>query len=156
MGFGTRREAKGHTFNAALLYASAAQTANRGPNVQISGQPPFYRKSGNDAFKILNVGPIAVAGKIYVTINDEVSPWKTNAEVDGWNKNLIAYFKHRFPEYSSIRRSRDSRTRATEQSWLWNRGGSSLTPIDRANRMRDPFPSPCEGASSKGCSPISS
>ena len=29
-----------------------------------------------------------------------VSPWQSNEEVDGWNKQLLTYFKHRFPEYT--------------------------------------------------------
>lgn len=108
----------GHELNAALLYASAAQIANRGPDFQmgitqsisrdmaqvsppreIQGQPPFLWKGKAD-FKILSLGPIAIGGKIDIMINHETGPWKADAEVDGWNKELIAYFKRRFPEYS--------------------------------------------------------
>ena len=115
------QEARQHSFNAALLYAAAAQTADRGPNFQlgitqsiseemaklavppeIRGQPPFFWKSGETTYKVASVGPIAVAGKIYVIIVHEVSPWQTNEQVDGWNKELLTYFKRRFPEYSDV------------------------------------------------------
>ena len=52
--------------------------------------------------KVMNVGPVAIGGKIYVAITHEVSPWQSDQQVDGWNKNLINYFKHRFPEYSGV------------------------------------------------------
>ena len=113
------QQALKHSFNAALLYAAAAQTANRGPSFQlgimqsisnqmssltvpdeIKGQPPFLWKNGETTYKVATVGPMAIGGKIYVVMNHEVSPWQTNEQVDGWNKELLSYFKHRFPEYS--------------------------------------------------------
>jgi len=115
------QQARQHSFNAALLYAAAAQTADRGPNFQlgiaqsiseemskltvpaeIKGQPPFFWKSSEARYKVASVGPIAVAGKIYVSIVHEVSPWQSNEQVDGWNRELLTYFKHRFPEYSDV------------------------------------------------------
>src|SRR5207245_2277736 len=111
------QQARQHSFNAALLYAAAAQTAYRGPNFQlvitqsissdmsnldvppeVKGQPPFLWKNGENVYKVTNVGPIAIAGKLYVMIVHEVSPWKSAGEVDGWNKELLSYFKRRFPE----------------------------------------------------------
>ena len=116
-----REQAHGHNFNAALLYAAAQQTADRGPNFQmgitqsiseetakftapaeISGQPPFLWKSGDATYRIQNIGPTAVGGKIYVIINQEVPPWQNDEQVDKWNRDLIKYFKHRFPEYSDV------------------------------------------------------
>lgn len=113
------QQAKGHNFNAAALYITAAQLANRGPSVQlgitqlitddlaklavpsaIQGPAPFYWKDGEQTYKILNVGPIAVGGKIYMMIVQEVAPWQSDGQVDGWNKELLRYFKNRFPEYS--------------------------------------------------------
>jgi hypothetical protein len=115
------QQAREHNFNATLLYAAAAQIAARGPDFQlgitqsisnemsklavpvdIKGQPPFFWKNGETTYKVMNVGPIAVGGKIYVVIVHEVSPWQSNDEVDGWNKKLLAYFKRRYPEYSDI------------------------------------------------------
>lgn len=115
------QQAREHNFNAALLYSAAAQTAGRGADFQlgitqsisnemaklavpseIKGQPPFFWKSGESTYKVMNVGPIAVGGKIYIMIVHEVSPWQNEAEVDGWNKELLAYFKRRFPEYSDV------------------------------------------------------
>jgi hypothetical protein len=111
----------GHKFNAVLLYAVAGQVANRGPNFQlgitqsisedmagldvpaeIRGEAPFLWKDGSTTWKVLNVGPIAIGGKIYVVISHEVSSWQTNNQVDGWNKDLLAYVKNRFPEYSEV------------------------------------------------------
>jgi hypothetical protein len=115
------QQARQHSFNAALLYAAAAQTADRGPNFQlgitqsisdetskltapaeIQGQPPFFWKNGETTYKVASVGPIAVGGKIYVIIVHEVSPWQSNEQVDGWNRELLSYFKRRFPEYSDF------------------------------------------------------
>lgn len=115
------QQARQHSFNAALLYAAAAQTAERGPNFQlgitqsisdemskltvpaeIQGQPPFFWKSGETTYKVASVGPIAVGGRIYIIIVHEVSPWQSNEQVDGWNKELLSYFKRRFPEYSDV------------------------------------------------------
>ena len=114
----TQQESK-HSFNAALLYAAAAQTANRGPSFQlgisqtiseemakltvpdeIKGQPPFLWKTEETTYKVINLAPTAIGGKLYVVINHEVSPWQSNEQVDGWNKQLLTYFKHRFPEYT--------------------------------------------------------
>jgi hypothetical protein len=110
-----------HSFNAALLYAAAGQTANRGPNFQlgvaqsiaddmsklsvpfeIRGQPPFSWGTEEATYKVINVGPIAVGGKIYVTITHEVPPSRSDKEMDALNRKLISYFKRRFPEYSDV------------------------------------------------------
>jgi hypothetical protein len=113
--------ARGHEFNAALLSSAADQTANRGPNFQlgigpsiaeyvshlsfpaeIKGQAPFEWKQGDTAFKVLRVGPISIAGKLYVTIDHEIPPWRADSEADGRNRQLLAYFERRFPEYQSV------------------------------------------------------
>ncbi len=113
------QSAQGHQFNAALLLSAAADLALRGPNFQagitqsiskdmstltlpaeISGPPPFTWKSPDHTWKVLNAGPLAIGGKIYVLLIHEVQPWQTDAQVDGWNKQLLVYFKKRFPEYS--------------------------------------------------------
>jgi hypothetical protein len=115
------QQEKHHSFTAALLYAAAAQIANRGPNFQlgitqsisndtskftapaeISGQPPFLWRNGESTYKVMNVGPTAVGGQIYVVIQHEVSPWQNDAQVVAWNKDLLSYFKRRFPEYSDV------------------------------------------------------
>ena len=115
------QNAMDHKFNAALLYAAALQTTNRGPNFQvglgqsirqemsklalpaeIQGEPPFSWTQDSTTYKVLSVGPVAIGGKIYVTIVNEVGPWQSDQQVDGWNKRLLAYFKQRFPEYSAV------------------------------------------------------
>jgi len=113
--------AKTHRFNGTVLHAVALQLSNRGPYLQlglsnaisqdaasfspppeIAGQPPYEWKDGLSVYRILNVGPIAVAGKVYIMIDHEASPWTSNKEVDDWNKNLRAYFKRTFPEYRDV------------------------------------------------------
>jgi hypothetical protein len=100
-----------------LLYAAAGQVADRGPNFQmgitksiaedmsrldgpteIRGQPPFLWKGGDTTWRVLNVSSIAVGGKIYVVISHEVPSWQAESQVDGWNRELLAYFRSRFPE----------------------------------------------------------
>jgi hypothetical protein len=109
---------KKHRFNAAVLYATALQLTNRGqylqlglsnaisqdsasfsPSPEIAGQPPFEWKDGSSVYKVLTVGPIAIAGKLHIVINHETGPWANDKEVDDRNKNLLAYFKRTFPEY---------------------------------------------------------
>jgi hypothetical protein len=118
---GRSQAAKDHMFNASLLYASAVQASNRGPTFQmalarsieedaaklkvpteIQGPPPYSWKENEATYKVNNVGPIAIAGKLYVVIVHEVCPWESDAQVDGWNKQLLSYFKQRFPEYSDV------------------------------------------------------
>lgn len=119
LGRGEKRN--GHPFNAVLLYGAAAQAANRGPNfqmglakaitdemaqlslpVELQGQPPFSWRASDVTFKVLNLGPIAVGGKIYVMIQHEASAWVNDTQADSLNRQLIAYFKGRFPEYSNV------------------------------------------------------
>jgi hypothetical protein len=115
------QQARQHSFNAAILYSAAAQAADRGPNfqlgiaqsisedmaqisvpVELSGQPPFLWKDGENTYKVGNVAPLAIGGKIYLVIVHEVSPWQSDGQVDGWNKQLLGYFKRRFPEYAEV------------------------------------------------------
>jgi len=115
------QRAKGHDFNAALLYAAARETANRGPNFQLGisrsiseevsnlklppelvGSSPFSWKDGPTTYVVLRVGPIAVAEKLYVIIAHEVAPGQSDAQLDDLNKRLFRYVKGRFPEYSEV------------------------------------------------------
>jgi hypothetical protein len=117
----TAQRARGHNFNASLLYTAATQTSNRGPNFQmgiaqtiskdasnftppdqVKGQPPFLWQSGPTTFKVLSVGPIAIAGKIYVIVVHEVAPWSADAQADAQNKLVIAYLEKTFPEISEV------------------------------------------------------
>lgn len=114
-------KARGHSLNAAVLWAAATALASRGPNFQLGilptiqeemqqlsvpqelqGQPPFLWKAGEKAFRVLMVGPIAIGGKIYLVIDHEVQPWINDEQVEGWNRELMRYVVGRFPEYSEI------------------------------------------------------
>jgi hypothetical protein len=146
---GRVQHANGHEFNAALLFSAASQIANRGPHFQlgitqpiaedlsdvktpteIAGAPPFTWTEKQTTFKILNVGPIAVGGKIYIIIAHEVSPWKDENEVAGWNKQLLVHFKNRFPEYSEVFAGLVAR--AFERGT--NRGYGTVEELDAAKK----------------------
>jgi hypothetical protein len=103
------QQAKGHNLNALVLYTTAAQLANRGPSIRLG----IAQSIADDLTKVSvpseiqgpapfswNIGPIAVGGKIYLMLVHETAPWQSNAQVEGWNKELLRYFKIRFPEYS--------------------------------------------------------
>ena len=112
---------KKHRFNATVLYATALQLTNRGqylqlglsnaisqdaasfsPTPEIAGQPPYEWKDGSSVYRVLTVGPVAIAGKIHIVINHEIGPWANDKEVEDRNKNLRAYFKRTFPEYRDV------------------------------------------------------
>jgi hypothetical protein len=110
-----------HNFNAAILYQTASQLAYRGPNFQLGisseiqkegstlqlprelqGQAPFVWKFGANEYKILNAGPIGVAGKIYLMVTQEVAPWGADQEADQHNRALISDFGRAIPEYTNV------------------------------------------------------
>jgi len=110
-----------HNFNAAILYITASQLASRGPNfqlgitseiqkdmqklqlpTQLQGQAPFIWKFGDHEYKILNVAPIGVGGKIYLTLTQETAPWGADQEADQHNRALISDFARAVPEYTNV------------------------------------------------------
>ncbi len=113
------QQQKGHTFNAALLYRKAATLSDRGPAFQfaigqlisedlskinvpdpIKGEPPYSWRNGQVTYKVEEVGMMAFEGNIYIVLLHEVKPWKTDEEIEAFNRQLIAYFKKQFPEYA--------------------------------------------------------
>ena len=107
-----------HRFNAFILYAAALQLADRGPFFQLGirpeiekgmsdvlrppileGQAPFTWNFDNSTFKVLNVGPIGVGGKIYLLVNHEIEPWAVDEVADRMNRDLMAAFAKAYPEY---------------------------------------------------------
>jgi hypothetical protein len=111
----------GHEFDAFMLCAAARETSNRGPNFQLSitnaimeemakisipnglqGSPPFIWKDGVETFKILKIGPLAIAGKLNVIIAQEVSPWQKDEEAEAQNRKLMSYFKRQYSDYSDV------------------------------------------------------
>lgn len=114
-------EARHHWLNAFILYNMAIQLAWRGPSFRLGivqairrqmekihvpsslqGKPPFAWSFGAHTFKVLNVGPIAVAGKIYLDIAYDARPWKNYKQVDQENRELIRDFASKYPEYSAV------------------------------------------------------
>jgi hypothetical protein len=112
---------KRHDFNAFILYTAALQLADRGPFLQLGirpeiekeigearrpdslrGQPPFSWDFGPLTFKVLNVGPVGVGGKIYLLINHEIEPWAEDKEADKKNRELIVAFGRTYPEYKDF------------------------------------------------------
>jgi len=111
----------GHDLNSLLLHFAAAAISDRGPLLQIGtaqpiseeyskarrppemvGTPPWYWKNERATFKIMQVGSLGIAGKIYVVIDHEVPPKTSNEEMERTNRDLIAHFKRRFPEYADV------------------------------------------------------
>lgn len=109
---------KHHSFNAFILYAAALQLADRGPFFQLGirpeiekgmgevqrpdllqGQTPFTWNFDKSTFKVLNVGPIGVGGKVYLSVDHEVAPWAEDKEADRENRDLITAFAKAYPEY---------------------------------------------------------
>jgi hypothetical protein len=117
---GRAQAAKGHDLNAAVFTAAAGRLADRGPDFQpglaqaiseslsklppppadITGDPPFLWKDGAATYKVQSFGPIGVGGKIYVIIEHEVPAGQTDETFTARNKEVLRYFKQRFPEYS--------------------------------------------------------
>jgi len=110
--------AKKHDFNAFVLYAAALQLADRGPFFQLGirpniekeigeiprprnlqGQPPFTWTFDKSTFKVLNIGPIGVGGKIYLLVDHETESWALDTEADKKNRDLMAGFSKAYPEY---------------------------------------------------------
>jgi hypothetical protein len=108
-----------HEFNAYLLYAAAIQLASRGPAFQLSiqsdiekelrelrkpaeldGKPPFSWHPDGPSFRILNVAPVGVDGKLYLKLSQEVAPWSDAPEVDRENRDLVAAFTKIDPDYA--------------------------------------------------------
>ena len=115
------QQALGHDLNALLLHFAAAAISDRGPLLQIgtvqpisaeyfkakrphemAGTPPWYWKNERATFKIMQIGSLGIAGKIYVVIDHEVPAKTTNEEMERVNRDLIAHFKRLFPEYADI------------------------------------------------------
>jgi hypothetical protein len=112
---------KNHNFNAYVLYAAASQLAARGPFFQLGiqpdiqnglenlkaprdlqGHPPFVWQSGQSSFKVLNVGPIGVAQKLYLQVDHEIEPWANDKDADKINHDLISAFARAYPEYKDV------------------------------------------------------
>lgn len=111
----------GHTLNAGILYAAAASLASHAPFYhtgledaiqkeaqQVSspqefrGNPPFNLKGSTESFVLVRLNSMAITGKLYLVIAQEVSPWKDSKEIEQKNRALIKLFAERFPEYSSV------------------------------------------------------
>jgi hypothetical protein len=110
----------GHNFNATMLYAAAKEASFRGANFEtgisqsiaedtshldlpsgLRGPAPFLWKNGDATYKILRIGPLCIANKLYIVVAHEVVPWQSNEQVESWNRRLLAYFKGQYPEYAT-------------------------------------------------------
>jgi hypothetical protein len=115
-----QENSQGHTLNAGALYAAAASLAAYGPFyhtrledvIQKEAQqvsppqefrqrPPFNLPGPAGSFSIVRLSPIAINGKLYLVISQEVSPWKDSREIEQKNRSLIKTFASRFPEYQN-------------------------------------------------------
>lgn len=115
-----REEGQQHGFNAYVLSLTALQLAARGSNFHLgiegemqrklrqlerpaalAGPPPFAWQLGSETFRVLNVSPIGIAGKLYLVISHEIESWSGDQDADRHNRRLIAGFREAHPEYSS-------------------------------------------------------
>lgn len=116
-----QEKSKGHALNTGILYAAAASLAARAPFYhtgledviqkerqqvaspqEFRGDPPFTFKGDVGSFTVVRLSSIAIGGKLYLVIAQEVSPWKDSREIEKKNRSLIKLFAGRFPEYSSV------------------------------------------------------
>jgi hypothetical protein len=122
LGMAREQHAKpGHEFNSFMLCAAAQATSNRGANLQLSitdaisdemaqisipvglrGPPPFIWHDGNETFKVVKIGPLAIAGKLNVIMAHEVTPWQKDSEAEAENRKLLSYFKRQYPDYKDV------------------------------------------------------
>lgn len=108
-----------HTFNAAILYATAIDLAYRGQDFQLgilramqtemskltmppelSGTPPFDWNLGGTLFRIRSVAAIADGKKFALLIRQEIPALGTDAHAEKENRSLIAAFTKSYPEYT--------------------------------------------------------
>lgn len=113
--------AKGHEFNAAVLYAAARDAAYRGPALELAisrsiaeeagklklppelaGKPPFAWKDGPTTYTVQQVAALSVANERYLLLAHEVPPPRSDAQLDEANQQLFRYVKRRFPEYAQV------------------------------------------------------
>ena len=108
-----------HDFNAALLYATADNLADYGPDFELGVRAAIRREAarlklpralqgetapswrlGKKTYRILAVGPVGAGGKLYLMINWETSAWGSDKEVETRNQDFIAAFAQAYPEYA--------------------------------------------------------
>jgi hypothetical protein len=112
---------RGHALNSYLLYASAAQLAFRGPNLQLGiqpeiekemgaretpselkGEPPYEWKFPESTYHVIAIGPIGVGGEFVLRIVHKVAQTADQRELDRQNRALIKAFGDAHPEYRQI------------------------------------------------------
>ena len=112
---------RGHSFNAALLYAAANNTAERGSDFELGFRPEMQAEIaqlkppaalqgtssltwhlGGKAYKILAVGPVGARRKLYLMVNWQTPAWKDDQEAEARNRRLMADFARVFPEYAEV------------------------------------------------------
>jgi hypothetical protein len=112
---------KNHNLNAFVLGAAAMQLSARGPFLQLGiqqeiqqslagvqapheleGSPPFNFQFGKSLYKVLNIGPIGVAGRIYLQIDHEIESWRVDKEADAKNREFLSAFDKAYPECRTV------------------------------------------------------
>jgi hypothetical protein len=118
---GRSEHEQAHDFNATLLYAAVLQIAQRGPDFslgffpqvagelavipkpkQISGNPPFTFEDHGRSFRVRDIGPTDVGGRLYLGLAQEIEPWKSPKFPERRNRELISLIKREFPEYATV------------------------------------------------------
>jgi hypothetical protein len=112
---------RGDAFNAYILYVSAAQMADRGPDLQLgiqpeivkeisalkapadlSGKPPFEWKFPDATYRVVTIGPIGVGSTFDLRIVHQVAQTNDDQDLERQNQSLIKAFTTAHPEYSRV------------------------------------------------------
>jgi len=117
-----QQRARGHVFNAAMLYAAAQSAAQRGTFYQarmmqdfnadhrsfvgpeiMRGAPPFNWTFGGETFHVSQIQYNGIAsGEVALIIDHSPAAWTESSEADAINHRLIDGFIATYPEWSEI------------------------------------------------------
>jgi len=116
-----QEQQRGHTLNSYVLYATAAQFAYRGPDLQlgiqpeimkekaaltvpseVKGEPPFEWKFSNDSYHVISIGPIGFGDVFDLRIVHKVAQTEDDRELDRKNRALIRAFEDAHPDYAQV------------------------------------------------------
>jgi hypothetical protein len=115
------QKARGHLFNAALLYAGARSLTDRGPNFQLgllqdiqedlatfqappelSGPAPFTWTFEGRAYEVSQVTTMGVGGKLVLLMKRRAPAWPGDKAVDAESRTFIEGFIKAHPEYGEV------------------------------------------------------
>ena len=117
---GRTEKARGHAFNATVLYGTAVLMSknaiyqmgvfqpimDEGSELklppEIDGGAPYFWHDGDRTYEVRTFQIMAIGGKLYLQFDWVPGAWPSDTAVDTTNKDVIAWFKRRFPEYKDV------------------------------------------------------